>query len=250
MTARCRSAQGSGATKSPRLRAVTRTSLKAARDQGLFWHTAHCSTETPGPRSRRPGSVCVGKSVKRPGKKHHGQWGSPQAVSKLCDSVCSLKCIHLRKRTLSSSLSQYNSARPASERYGATTHTGNSRATLAGDSNGQATKAAMSITEHVENYSKNLWLLCMRAGVRPSTTLSQWRGAVSNIALKCTDPKTRAMLIAPKRSGRTSPSKQARVQFSSRYFEVLKRDGGLCPILHLRPINRTLCKRPFGTILL
>ncbi len=210
MTARCRSAQGSGTTKSPHLRAVTHTSLKAARDQGLFWHTAHCSAETPGPRSRRPGSVCVGKSVKRPGKKHHGQWGSPQAVSKLCDSVCSLKCIHLRKRALSSSLSQYNSARPASERYGATTHTGNSRATLAGDSNGQA---AMSITEHVENYSKNLWLLCMRAGVRPSTTLSQWRGAVSNIALKCTDPKTRAMLWprTPSRSAwtRLSPPLRA-----------------------------------------
>ncbi len=163
MTARCRSAQGSGATKSPRLRAVTRTSLKAAdrEIEVFFWRTAHCSAETPGPRSRRPGSVCVGKSVKRPGKKHHGQWGSPQAVSKLCDSVCSLKYIHLRKRALSSSLSQYNSARPTSERYGATTHTGNSRAALASDSNDQATKAAMSITERVENYSKNLTLVTL-----------------------------------------------------------------------------------------
>ncbi len=53
------------------------------------------SAGTPGPATVVVGSVCVGKSVNRPGKKHHGQWGSPQAVSKLCDSVCSLKCIHL-----------------------------------------------------------------------------------------------------------------------------------------------------------
>ncbi len=122
---------------------------------------AYRSAGTPGPRPRRPGSVCVGKSVKRPGKKHHGQWGSLQAVSKLCDSVCSLKCINLLKRALSSSLSQYNAARPASERYGAATHMGYSRAALASDSNNQAAKAAMSITEHVENYSKNLTLVTL-----------------------------------------------------------------------------------------
>ncbi len=49
-----------------------------------------------------------------------------------------------------------NAARPASERYGAVTHTGYSHVALAGDSNDQA---AMSITEHVENYSKNLTLV-------------------------------------------------------------------------------------------
>ncbi len=48
------------------------------------------------------------------------------------------------------------------------------------------------------------WLLCIRAGVRPSITLFQRRGAVSNIATKCTDPKTRAMRIARKRSDRTN----------------------------------------------
>ncbi len=121
----------------------------------------HGSAGTPGLRPRRPRSVCVGKCVKRPGKKHHGQWGSPQAVSKLCDSVCSLKCIHLRKGALSSLLSQYNSARPASERYGVTTHTGYSRAALASTSNDQAAKAAMSINEHIENYSKNLTLVTL-----------------------------------------------------------------------------------------
>ncbi len=62
---------------------------------------------------------------------------------------CSLKCIHLCKRALSSSLSQYNSARPVSERYGAAAHTGYSRAALAGDSNDQA---AMSVPDRVENY--------------------------------------------------------------------------------------------------
>ncbi len=58
-----------------------------------------------------------------------------QNFSNLCDSVCSLKCIHLRKRALSSSLSQYNAARPASEWHGAAAHTGYSRAALASDSN-------------------------------------------------------------------------------------------------------------------
>ncbi len=36
--------------------------------------------------------------------------------------------------------------------------------------------------------------------------------------------------------------------FYSRYFVVAKRDGGLCSILDLRPINRALCKRPFRMI--
>ncbi len=65
-----------------------------------------------GPRPLLPRAGCAGKRVKRPGK-------SPQAVSNcsnLCDSVCSLKCIYLRKSALSSSLSQYSAARPASER--------------------------------------------------------------------------------------------------------------------------------------
>ncbi len=42
--------------------------------------------------------------------------------------------IHKFAQKSSSSLSQYNSARPTSERYGAATHTGYSRAALAGDS--------------------------------------------------------------------------------------------------------------------
>ncbi len=38
--------------------------------------------------------------------------------------------------------------------------------------------------------------------------------------------------------------------FYSRYFVVPKRDGGLRPILDLRPINRALCERPFRMITL
>ncbi len=46
------------------------------------------------------------------------------------------------------------------------------------------------------------------------------------------------------------PASKLECSFSSRCFVVPKRDGGLCPIQDLRPINRALCKRPFGTILL
>ncbi len=38
--------------------------------------------------------------------------------------------------------------------------------------------------------------------------------------------------------------------FYSRYFVVPKRDGGLRPILDLRPINRALCERPFRMLTL
>ncbi len=108
-----------------------------------------------------------------------------QNCSNWCDGVCSLKCIHLHKRALSSSLSQYRAACPASEWYRAAAHTGYSHAALAGASNDQA---AMSVPERVGHYSENLTLVTRRdrAWVRPSiqkqTTLFQRRGAVSNIA--------------------------------------------------------------------
>ncbi len=82
------------------------------------------------PRLLLPRARCAGKSVKRPGK-------SPLAVSNcsnLCDSVCSLSA-YLHKRALSSSLSQYSAARPASERYRATAHMGYSCPALASASN-------------------------------------------------------------------------------------------------------------------
>ncbi len=162
------------------------------------------------PRLLLPRARCAGKSVKRPGK-------SPQAVSNcsnLCDSVCSLSA-YLHKRALSSSLSQYSAARPASERYRATAHVGYSCPALASASNDQAAKAAMSVLERVENYSENLTLVTRRdrAWVRPSiqmqTTLFQWRGAVSNIASKFPGPETRAMQPARKRSDRTNPGERA-----------------------------------------
>ncbi len=163
------------------------------------------------PRPLLPRAGCAGKSVKRPGK-------SPQAVSNcsnLCDSVCSLKCIYLCKRALSSSLSQYSTARPASERYRATAHVGYSYPALASASNDQAAKAAMSVLERVGKLIENLTLVTRRdrAWVRPSiqmqTTLFQRRGAVSNIASKCPGPETRAMQPARKRSDRTNPGERA-----------------------------------------
>ncbi len=46
------------------------------------------------------------------------------------------------------------------------------------------------------------------------------------------------------------PPNELESGFYSRYFLVPKRDGGLRPILDLRPINRALCKRPFRMITL
>ncbi len=46
------------------------------------------------------------------------------------------------------------------------------------------------------------------------------------------------------------PPNELESGFYSRYFVVPKRDGGLRPILDLRPINRALCERPFRMITL
>ncbi len=89
---------------------------------------------------------------------------------------------------------------------------GYSHAALAGTSNDQA---AMSVPEHVGNYSENLTLVIRRdrAWVHPSiqtqTTLFQRRGAVSNIASKNPGPETRAVQPVLKRSDRTSPGERA-----------------------------------------
>ncbi len=96
-----------------------------------------------------------------------------------------------------------------------TANTGYSHAALAGASNDQATKAAMSVPESLENYSKNLTLVTphnrawVRSSIQTQTTLFQRRGAVSNIASKCPGPEPKAMQPARKRSDRTSPSEQA-----------------------------------------
>ncbi len=82
------------------------------------------------------------------------------------------------------------------------------------------------------------------------TTLFQRRGLVSNTDSKCPYPKTRAMQIAQKKSDKTRPSEQAGLQFFQPQYVVPKRDGGLRPILDLRPINRALGKRPFRMLTL
>ncbi len=46
------------------------------------------------------------------------------------------------------------------------------------------------------------------------------------------------------------PPQELESGFYSRYFVVPKRDGGLRPILDLRPINRALCERPFRMLTL
>ncbi len=46
------------------------------------------------------------------------------------------------------------------------------------------------------------------------------------------------------------PPSELESDFYSRYFVASKRNGGLRPILDLRPINRVLCKRPFRMITL
>ncbi len=46
------------------------------------------------------------------------------------------------------------------------------------------------------------------------------------------------------------PPSERESGFYSRYFVIPKRDGGLCPILDLRPINRALGKRPFRMLTL
>ncbi len=74
----CSSAQGSGAARHPH-----RLESSRPRDRCLFWRTAHRSAGMLGPRPLLPGTGCAGKSVKRPRKRRHGQWRSPEAVSKL-----------------------------------------------------------------------------------------------------------------------------------------------------------------------
>ncbi len=172
------------------------------------------------PRPLLPRARCAGKSVKRPGK-------SPQAVSNcsnLCDSVCSLGCIYLRKRALSSSISQYSAARPASERYRATAHVGYNCPALASASTTKLLKPLCQFLSAWENYSENLTLVTRRdrAWVCPSiqmqTTLFQRRGEVSNIASKCPGPETRAMQPARKGAIERIPASELESSFYSHYL--------------------------------
>ncbi len=146
-----------GVTWCPDTHPISLPDLKAADlEQQTFFGSWRRSAGTPGTRPLLPGAVGVGKIVKRPREEAPRPVGDSASCLNflhLCNSVCSLKCIHLRQRALSSSLSQYNAAHPASERYGAADHTGYSHAALTGDSNDQA---AMSVPKRVKNLSKNL----------------------------------------------------------------------------------------------
>lgn len=56
--------------------------------------------------------------------------------------------------------------------------------------------------------------------------------------------------LLTKRAIKRVPPSELESRFYSRYFVVPKRDGGLCPILDLKPINRALHKRAFRMIML
>ncbi len=162
----------------------------------------------------------------------------------------------LTKRALSSSLSQCDAARPASEQCRATTHTKVSRASLAGSSTGQTAKAAISVPESVGNYSGNLALAtrCDKAQVylqfrrRPP----RFNGVVQSLTL----PRNAQVLrqevcnLLEKGAIEKVPPSERESGFYSRYFVIPKRNGGLRPILDLRPINRALSKRPFRMLTL
>ncbi len=129
----------------------------------------------------------------------------------------------LTKRALSSSLSKYGSACPASEQCTAATHTSYSRA-----SNDQA---AMSVHERVKSYSGNLALATQhdRAGIYSSiqmqTTPFQWR----DIASKCPGSETRDRLSARERSSRASPTKRAGERFLQPRFCGTQKGWGTPP---------------------
>ncbi len=111
---------------------------------------------------RRPSSQAI-QNVTRSSRERHSQC--------LCSCMLFNKNAYiLTKRAPSFSLSQCDAARPTSEQCRATTHTKDSRASLAGSSVDQATKAAISVSESVGSYSGNLALAtqCDKARIYPS----------------------------------------------------------------------------------
>ncbi len=114
----------------------------------------------------------------------------------------------------------------------------------------------MSVHERVESYSGNLALVTQgdRAGIYSSiqTRPPRFNGVVQSL----TSPRNAQALrqeigcLLEKGAVERVPPNELESIFYSRYFVVPKRDGGLRPILDLRPINRALCKRPFRMIML
>ncbi len=147
----------------------------------------------------------------------------------------------LTKRAFSSSLNKCGSPCPASEQCRSASHTGYSRA-----SNDQAAKAATSVHKRVESYSGNLALATQRdragiySSIQAQTTPFQNAQALRQ-EIGC---------LLEKGAVERVPPNELESGFYSRYFVVPKRDGGLRPILDLRPINRALCERPFRMITL
>ncbi len=197
---------------------------------------------------RRPSSQAV-QNVARCSRVWHSQ----------CLCSCMLfnkKAYILTKRALSSSLSQCDAACPASEQCKAAAHTGYSRASLDGASVDRAVKAAMPVPERVGSYSGDLALAtrCDKARIYPSiqTQTPRFNGVVQSLTL----PRNALFLrqevcnLLGKGAIEKVPQSELECGFYSRYFVVPKRDGGLRPILDLRPINRALCKCPFRMLTL
>ncbi len=74
----------------------------------------------------------------------------------------------------------------------------------------------------------------------------RFNGVVQSLTL----PRNAQALRQEKGAVERVPPNELESGFYSRYFVVPKRDGGLRPILDLRPINSALCKRPFRMITL
>ncbi len=118
-----------------------------------------------------------------------------------------------------------------------------------------AAKPLLSVPERVRSYSKNLTLVALhKSEGTPFNSDAdhpvQWRGVVSNTDSKCPYPKQElCKLLGEGAIEQVSESRQDGC-FVQPLFGVPKREGGLCPILDLGPINRALGKRPFGMLTL
>ncbi len=135
----------------------------------------------------------------------------------------------LTKIALSSSLSQCDAARPASEQCRATGHTKDSRTSLAGSSVDQAIEAAISVPESVGSYSGNLALAirCDKAWVYPSiqTQTAHFKDVVQTLTLPPNAQVLRQEVrnLLEKVAIEKVPPSERESGFYSRYFVIPKR---------------------------
>ncbi len=113
----------------------------------------------------------------------------------------------------------------------------------------------MSVPERVRSYSKNLTLVALhKSEGTPFNSDAdhpvQWRGVVSNTDSKCPYPKQELCKLLGEGAIEQVSASRRDGCFVQPLFGVPKREGGLCPILDLGPINRALGKRPFGMLTL